>query len=110
PGDSSTTGTSKQDITIKYHIRTKTNEQLRQDFFTKYIPRVLSLGLKLPDESMRFDDESGKWLYRQPDWSRFKEIIKNKGPKSESRLRLRKISYETNEWVREALSSRSSGM
>ncbi|MDP4171968.1 MAG: 1,2-phenylacetyl-CoA epoxidase subunit PaaA, partial [Bacillota bacterium] len=47
PGDSSTTGTSKQDITIKYHIRTKTNEQLRQDFFTKYIPRVLSLGLKL---------------------------------------------------------------
>ncbi len=103
PGDSSTTGTSKQDITIKYKIRTKTNEQLRQDFFTKYIPRVLSLGLKLPDETMNFDEASGQWIYRQPDWSKFKEIIKNKGPKSEERLRLRKISYETNAWVREAL-------
>jgi len=49
PGDASTTGTSKQDITIKYKIRTKTNEELRQIFFSKYIPRVLSLGLKLPD-------------------------------------------------------------
>lgn len=103
PGDASTTGTSKQDITIKYKIRTKTNEQLRQDFFTKYIPRVLSLGLTLPDETMRFDEESGQWIYRQPDWSQFKQIIKNKGPKSAERLRLRKISYETNAWVREAL-------
>jgi ring-1,2-phenylacetyl-CoA epoxidase subunit PaaA len=105
PGDASTTGTSKQDITIKYRIRTKTNEELRQDFFTKYIPRVLSLGLKLPDETMRFDSDSGRWIYKQPDWNRFKEIIKNKGPKSEARLRLRRISYETNEWVREALSN-----
>lgn len=107
PGDATTTGTSKQDITIKYKIRTKTNEDLRQDFFTKYIPRVLSLGLKLPDETMHFDQESEKWIYRQPDWSKFKEIIKNKGPKSESRLRLRRISYETNDWVREALSSKT---
>lgn len=107
PGDATTTGTSKQDITIKYKIRTKTNEDLRQDFFTKYIPRVLSLGLKLPDETMHFDQESDHWIYRQPDWSKFKEIIKNKGPKSESRLRLRKISYETNDWVREALSSKT---
>nr|WP_043930782.1 1,2-phenylacetyl-CoA epoxidase subunit PaaA [Bacillus sp. EB01] len=103
PGDASTTGTSKQDITIKYKIRSKTNEQLRQDFFTKYIPRLLSLGLKVPDPTMRFDKETGQWIYQQPDWSRFKDIIKNKGPKSEARLRLRKISYETNSWVREAL-------
>ncbi|MFT9597444.1 1,2-phenylacetyl-CoA epoxidase subunit PaaA, partial [Mesobacillus sp.] len=77
PADASTTGTSKQDTTIKYRIRTKTNEELRQDFFTKYIPRVLSLGLKLPDETMHFDQESGLWQYKQPDWSKFKQIIKN---------------------------------
>lgn len=104
PADASTTGTSKQDITIKYKIRTKTNEQLRQDFFSKYIPRVLSLGLKLPDPTMHFDETSKKWVYQQPDWNRFKQIVKNNGPKSQDRLRLRKISYETNEWVREALS------
>ncbi|MCM3617191.1 1,2-phenylacetyl-CoA epoxidase subunit A [Sutcliffiella horikoshii] len=105
PADASTTGTSKQDITMKYNIRTKSNEELRQDFFTKYIPRVLSLGLTLPDETMHFNEEEQKWIYKQPDWSNFKEIIKNNGPKSKDRLRLRVIAHENNAWVREALSS-----
>ncbi|MBM7587806.1 ring-1,2-phenylacetyl-CoA epoxidase subunit PaaA [Bacillus pakistanensis] len=104
PGDASTTGTSKQDITQKYGIRTKTNEELRQDFFTKYVPRILSLGIKLPDTTMYFDEEKEMWVYQQPDWNRFKEIVKNNGPKSKERLRLRELSYTNNEWVREALS------
>jgi ring-1,2-phenylacetyl-CoA epoxidase subunit PaaA len=104
PGSAATTGSSKQDITIKYGIRTKTNEELRQDFFSKYVPRILSLGLTLPDETMYFDKEKEEWIYQQPDWSRFKEIVKNNGPKSKERLNLRKISYENNAWVREALS------
>jgi ring-1,2-phenylacetyl-CoA epoxidase subunit PaaA len=105
PGDASTTGTSKQDTTIKYRIRTKTNEDLRQDFFTKYIPRVLSLGLTLPDETMHFDQERELWVYKQPDWNRFKDIIKNNGPKSQERLGLRRKAYDTNKWVREALNT-----
>lgn len=105
PANAQTTGSSKQDITIKYKIRSKTNEQLRQNFFTKYIPRVLALGMKLPDETMYFDKDKGEWVYRQPDWSEFKNIISNNGPKSQSRLRLRKIAYENNRWVREALGS-----
>ncbi|MCA1056076.1 1,2-phenylacetyl-CoA epoxidase subunit A [Rossellomorea aquimaris] len=104
PADAKTTGSSKQDITIKYKIRTKTNEQLRQDFFTKYVPRMLSLGLKLPDETMYYDEEQELWVYKQPDWNRFKEIIRNNGPKSKERLRLRELSYDNNAWVREALS------
>jgi ring-1,2-phenylacetyl-CoA epoxidase subunit PaaA len=103
PATAKTTGTSKQDLTIKYRIRTKTNEQLRQDFFTKYVPRVLALGLKLPDETMHYDKDLGEWVYQQPDWSEFKKIIANNGPKSQSRLRLRKIAYENNQWVREAM-------
>jgi ring-1,2-phenylacetyl-CoA epoxidase subunit PaaA len=107
PDSASTTGTSKQDITIKYRIRTKTNEQLRQDFFTKYVPRILSLGLQLPDETMHFDEKQGKWIYRQPDWNQFKEIIRNNGPKSKERLRLRELSHQNNAWVREALGTQS---
>ncbi|MBA2875167.1 1,2-phenylacetyl-CoA epoxidase subunit PaaA [Thermaerobacillus caldiproteolyticus] len=110
PDNASTTGTSKQDITIKYRIRTKTNEQLRQDFFTKYVPRILSLGLKLPDETMYFDKKQGKWIYKQPDWNQFKEIIRNNGPKSKERLRLRELSYRNNAWVREALSGQSAAV
>lgn len=105
PASSETTGSSKQDVTIKYKIRTKTNEQLRQDFLDKYIPRILSLGLKVPDPALHYDEENKKWNYTQPDWNEFKKIIKNEGPRSKERLQLRKVSYENNAWVREALSS-----
>ncbi|RDI47981.1 1,2-phenylacetyl-CoA epoxidase subunit PaaA [Falsibacillus pallidus] len=105
PATASTTGSSKQDITIKYKIRTKTNEQLRQDFFSKYVPRILSLGLTVPDPTMSYDKEKDEWTYAQPDWSEFKNIISNNGPKSASRLALRRTAHENNRWVREALSS-----
>lgn len=104
PASAATTGSSKQDITIKYKIRNKTNEELRQQFFDKYIPRMLSLGLKLPDPTMHYDKEAEKWVYQDPDWNEFKKIIRGGGPKSKSRLRLREIAYENNSWVREALS------
>lgn len=104
PIDARTTGTSKQDTTIKYKIRTKTNEELRQIFFSKYIPRVLSLGLTIPDETLHFNKDQQLWIYKQPDWDRFKEIIKNNGPKSKERLELRQTTYYENQWVREALS------
>ncbi|OZM58171.1 1,2-phenylacetyl-CoA epoxidase subunit A [Lottiidibacillus patelloidae] len=103
PASANTTGSSKMDTTIKYKIRTKTNEDFRQDFLTKYIPRILSLGITVPDETLRFDEETGKWEYKQPDWNEFKQIIKNNGPKSKERLRLRELSYENNAWVRDAL-------
>jgi len=103
PASKETTGTSKQDITIKYKIRTKTNEELRQSFLTKYIPRVLSLGLTIPDPTLRFDEEQQEWIYAQPDWDEFKKIIRGEGPRSKERLALRRTSYENNAWVREAL-------
>ena len=105
PASKDTTGASKQDATIKYKIRTKTNEQLRQSFFTKYIPRILSLGLTIPDSTIHFDEEQQTWIYQQPDWNEFKKIIKNQGPRSQARLNLRRTSYENNAWVREALSA-----
>ncbi len=105
PASKATTGASKQDVTIKYKIRTKTNEQLRQSFFTKYIPRILSLGLTIPDLTIHFNEEKQTWIYQQPDWNEFKKIIKNQGPRSQARIKLRRTSYEENAWVREALSA-----
>lgn len=103
PPTAETTGRSKQELTIKYKIRKNTNEELRQWYMTKYVPRIWSLGLTIPDETLRFDEKTYDWIYKQPDWEEFKQIISNNGPMSKERLRLRQLSYETNAWVREAL-------
>lgn len=107
PATAATTGSSKQDIMIKYQIRKSTNEELRQAFLDKYLPRVFSLGLTVPDETIYYDKENKRWIYQEPDWNEFKQIIKNKGPKSQERLKLREIAYEKNRWVRQALASKT---
>lgn len=101
-GPAETTSASAT-ILMKYRFRTKTNEELRQKFFTKYVPRIWSLGLTVPDPDFRLDEATGQWSYTQPDWSKLKAIAKNQGPLSQYRLGLRRNSYEQTEWVRQAL-------
>ncbi|WP_035101686.1 1,2-phenylacetyl-CoA epoxidase subunit PaaA [Aneurinibacillus terranovensis] len=94
---------SNQRLNIRYQIRSQTNEELRQEFFNKYVPRIFHLGLTLPDETIHYNEQEGKWYYQQPDWESFKQIVKGNGPCSKERLQLRKVSYEEAKWVREAL-------
>jgi ring-1,2-phenylacetyl-CoA epoxidase subunit PaaA len=103
PKSAKVVGHSKVDINIKYKIRSKTNEELRQEFLTKYVPKIKKLGLIIPDETLRFDEEKGEWVYQEPDWKKFKEITKGNGPMTDNRLALRRESYENTKWVREAL-------
>jgi ring-1,2-phenylacetyl-CoA epoxidase subunit PaaA len=103
PPTKKVTGASRQDIMIKYKIRINTNEELRQAFFDKYIPRMKALGLELPDKTIAFNEETKEWAYEQPDWTYFKQIINNQGPKSQERLSLRKNAYHNSAWVRRAL-------
>ncbi|WP_349409646.1 1,2-phenylacetyl-CoA epoxidase subunit PaaA [Pseudalkalibacillus sp. SCS-8] len=103
PKSKENASTSHVDKNMRYKIREKTNEELRQEFFTKYVPRIWSLGLTIPDETIHFDEEQGLWIYQDPDWNEFKEIVTGNGPQSKERLELRKTSYENNRWVREAL-------
>ncbi|HYG60171.1 MAG TPA: Phenylacetic acid catabolic protein, partial [Symbiobacteriaceae bacterium] len=97
------TNSASATILMKYRFRTKTNEELRQKFFAKYVPRIWSLGLTLPDPDFRFDEATGQWLYTQPDWTKLKAIARNQGPLSQYRLGLRRMTYEQTQWVRDAL-------
>lgn len=97
-------GSSHQQRNMRYKIRSMLNEELRQIFLNKYVPRIWSLGLTVPDETIRYDQQQQRWIYREPDWALFKRIINNDGPKSQERINLRKMSYEDAEWVREVLS------
>jgi ring-1,2-phenylacetyl-CoA epoxidase subunit PaaA len=89
---------------LDYRIRTRTNEELRQKFFDKYIPRIRSIGLTIPDPKLHYDEKRGRWVYTEPDWDKFARIVRNnEGPKSQERIRLRKMAHEDQRWVREAM-------
>jgi ring-1,2-phenylacetyl-CoA epoxidase subunit PaaA len=89
---------------LHYKIRTKTNEELRQKFLDKYVPRILSIGLTIPDPKLRYDEEKKEWVYTEPDWEKFGRIVRNnEGPKSKERMELRRAAHEGQRWVREAM-------
>lgn len=95
---------SNQTMNIRYKIRSKTNEQLRQEFLDKYVPQIRALGMKVPDDTIYYDEDKQQWVYAHPDYSYLKDVIgKNQGPRSQNRLNLRKIGFDNNAWVREAL-------
>ncbi|MFT9849750.1 1,2-phenylacetyl-CoA epoxidase subunit PaaA [Aneurinibacillus sp. REN35] len=95
---------SNQTVNIRYRIRSKTNEELRQEFIGKYVPQIRALGLKVPDDNIYYDEEKQRWVYTHPDYNYLKDVIgKNQGPRSQNRLNLRRIGFENNVWVREAL-------
>ncbi|TKI58896.1 1,2-phenylacetyl-CoA epoxidase subunit A [Brevibacillus antibioticus] len=97
--------TSNQESNMRYKIRTQTNEELRQIFLEKYLPRIFHLGFTVPDDTIYFDEAEDKWVYQQPDWEEFKQIVKGNGPRSAHRLNLRVMSYEETKWVRDAIMS-----
>jgi ring-1,2-phenylacetyl-CoA epoxidase subunit PaaA len=89
---------------LYYRIRTKTNEELRQKFLDKYVPRILSIGLTIPDPNLRYDEENKVWIYTEPDWEKFGRMVRdNVGPKSRERIELRRMAHEGQRWVREAM-------
>jgi ring-1,2-phenylacetyl-CoA epoxidase subunit PaaA len=91
------------DALLMWRFKTRANEDLRQEFLDRYVPRIWSLGFTLPDPALRKDEQSGRWLYSEPDWSVLKAVVTGNGPATQRRLALRRASYAEHEWVRAAL-------
>ncbi len=94
--------------TFRWRIRTRTNEQLRQSFLRKYAPKVLSLGMEIPDPELRLDPETGDWHYGDPDWNEFWRVVKGGGARTEARLELRRMTREQQGWVLAAMADPTS--
>ncbi len=93
---------------MRYKIRTKTNEELRQKFINRYAPRLWALGMRIPDPAVKQDPQTGEWGYTEPNWALYTEMVRNNsGPFSQARLDLRRRAHAGNRWVREALNHAS---
>ena len=102
PADKLSTHTA---MLVRWKIKLKTNDAQRQQFLKQFVPKMLDLGLVIPDKSLRYDEETKEWLYDDPDWAEFKRVINGGGPASALRLQTRKMAHEEGRWVREAMAA-----
>ncbi len=89
---------------MRWGIKTKTNDELRQEFINELVPALQALGIELPDPDLHFDEESENWLTGAIDWDEFWQVVHGHGPMSERQLAARKKAHDDGRWVREALS------
>jgi len=88
---------------VHWRIKSQGNEEARQQFLDGYVPQVLELGLELPDPALRKDEETGSWLYTEPDWDELRSVVTGHGPRSQERLEFRRLARENSSWVRRAV-------
>jgi ring-1,2-phenylacetyl-CoA epoxidase subunit PaaA len=89
----------------RWGIKTRTNDELRQAFLDQVVPELHALGLTVPDQDMRFDEESGHWIPGPIDWDEFRRVIQGNGPANHQRMEARRRAHEDGRWVREALAA-----
>ena len=92
----------ERDVLLQWGIKTRTNEDLRQEFFSTYVPKLWDLGISVPDPALVFDASAGEWVWSQPDWDEFWEVVRGNGPMTATRLGQRKGMWDAHAWIREA--------
>lgn len=88
---------------MAWKIKMNTNDELRQKFVDQTVPQADYLGLKVPDENLRWNEDKGGYDFSEPDWKEFFQVIKGNGPCNEERLGARKEAWEGGAWYREGL-------
>lgn len=87
---------------IKWKIKRKTNDELRQEFVDKTVPQAEFIGLKVPDNDLKWNDERGGYDFGPIDWNEFYDVVKGNGPCNKQRVAARLKAKEEGAWVREA--------
>jgi len=87
---------------MKWKIKRKTNDELRQDFIDKTVAQAGLIGLKIPDPDLKWNEERGSYDFGEIDWDEFWDVVNGKGPCNEQRLNHHIKAHEDGEWVRKA--------
>jgi ring-1,2-phenylacetyl-CoA epoxidase subunit PaaA len=87
---------------LRWRIKQKSNDELRQRFVDLTVPQAQAIGLTLPDPDLKYNAETGHWEFGPIDWDEFYRVIGGHGPCNRERLAARRSAHEAGRWVREA--------
>ncbi len=99
PKDSESTNS---DQSMKWKIKRKTNDELRQNFVDMIAEQVKVLGMKLPDDKLQWNEQRKHYDFGEIKWDEFWNVVKGNGPCNKQRIDARRKAHEEGKWVREA--------
>jgi ring-1,2-phenylacetyl-CoA epoxidase subunit PaaA len=99
PKDSESTNS---DQSMKWKIKRKSNDELRQSFIDMCAEQVKLLNMTLPDPALKWNAERGHYDFGEINWEEFWNVVKGNGPCNKQRLDARRKAHDDGRWVREA--------
>jgi ring-1,2-phenylacetyl-CoA epoxidase subunit PaaA len=87
---------------MKWKIKRKSNDTLRQEFVDKTVPQAEFIGLTIPDKDLKWNEERGEYDFGKMNWDEFYNVIKGNGPCNKQRIAHHVKAHEEGAWVREA--------
>mgnify|MGYP003331126281 FL=1 len=93
---------SNSDSSMKWKIKRKSNDELRQQFVDMIAEQVKLLGMQLPDPALQWNAARNHYDFGEINWEEFWQVVKGNGPCNKERLEARKKAWENGQWVREA--------
>lgn len=99
PHDSEST---HSDQSMKWKIKRKSNDELRQNFVDMIAEQAKVLGMTLPDPELKWNKEKNHYDFGEINWEEFWNVVKGNGPCNKERLEARRRAWNEGKWVREA--------
>lgn len=87
---------------MKWKIKRLSNDELRQNFIDATVPQAELIGLKVPDENLKWNEETGHYDFTPINWDEFWQVVNGNGPCNKQRVDARRKAKEEGMWVREA--------
>ena len=88
---------------MAWKIQMNSNDELRQKFVDQTVPQAQYLGLTVPDENLKWNDEKGGYDFTQPDWDEFFDVLRGNGPETAERMEARNKAWDDGAWVRDGM-------
>jgi ring-1,2-phenylacetyl-CoA epoxidase subunit PaaA len=87
---------------MKWKIKRFSNDELRQNFVDATVPQAEILGLKIPDENLKWNEKRSHYDFSPINWDEFYQVLAGNGPCNKERIEARRKAKEEGAWVREA--------
>jgi ring-1,2-phenylacetyl-CoA epoxidase subunit PaaA len=90
------------DQSMRWKLKRKSNDELRQAFVDQTVPQAELIGLKIPDPQLKWNEERKHYDFGDLDWEEFWQVVHGHGPCNKQRLDARKKAWNEGAWVRDA--------
>ena len=99
PTDAESTHTEQS---MKWKLKRKTNDELRQQFIDQTIPQAELIGLTVPDPDLKWNEERGHYDFGEINWDEFWQVVHGNGRCNKERIGARVKAWDEGKWVRDA--------